>query len=1264
MDFSTFKEGQLRCVKTLDAPVAVSAGAGSGKTFTLTQRIAWALLPGSGADGAPFLEDIDQVLAITFTDKAAGEIKSRVKATLAAEGMAAQALKVDDAWISTIHGMCSRILRMHATELGVDPAFSVLDEATAADLFNAAVEEVLAEQNEFWSPGGLDALFSEYPARSHGGFAQTSIEDMIREIARAAIASPRGMECVCLPPQPRPAGVIARELLELAAAARDAAAPSAGKKSADAFLEKADKFLEKANALLASGEVSGEALLALADACPFPAANFGSKDYKALAKEMQREAAQLGQEARFAFAQPLLSDLVGLAGKVYTAYNSKKHEMAALDNDDLLILAARALKENERVREAFSDKFKLIMVDEFQDTDQLQIDMVRTMAGARGERLCTVGDAQQSIYRFRGADVAVYDRHVQHVRENDPSMPIVLPDNFRSHADILSFVDRIFEQREVFGESFMSLAPSRIESKVKRPFLAGPGRIDVLCTTYPGASGIDKSDVVALEARRIAERFAELREAGHAAGDMVVLLGRMTNADAYAAALRKAGFACVIAGGSIFSRAPEVRVVQRLAEVIANPKATASLFELLASGMFELSADDFIALSTCFDEAAGINRRRGLDIGFRQLAEGDMSNVSPQLACAVRVINALSEQAGVQPTSRIMMNAVRDSGWLTRLELKEAEGLSVAGNVFKAIRLVEGFEAQGARGPADCASRLAAHIERAKEAPGALSAEGGDFVRIMTVHASKGLEFPIVAVAEMATGAGRSSAFALQTIDGVSYVSLAPQRSVASAASTSLLKKCASKDYAALLDYEGEIDAAFVANASSAALRREAMAEYESTQELQERRRLLYVALTRAKEALVVAMTTKRDKEGGPGASSGVYGDIAHALFGEGSDIPEKECAVPFGGSAPARVSRYDVHEGEFDAPQAEGSAKAPSGDAPCEASGAGEDGPVCTGDCSARSGVACVSASKSAGIREASDASCDQIVGTAHDACVSRSLVDVFEPMAASELDEVAYKPARDNVTSYSALAQAHSVHAASASDAAAGEAVSEISDDDAFWEGLGARLLADADKATDVGSAFHVLAQRAARRAVARGEGGRPAAIEMPSREAIDAAVRRMGCAPAAVDRVQRALERWCESSVAANMVSHRVLRAELPFFVAFPVAEPGGECAYLEGSMDLFACDEMDAGDAYIVDYKTGGSPKEHADDLAEKHRLQAECYAYAALEHGFSRVQATFVRVEAPAEDGSPQTVHYLYERSDRPQLLQSIQGAWAALREGN
>ncbi len=169
--FDVQKEGQLRCVKTLDAPWRCRRVRAAEKPSRSPSASHGPCCLGR-ALMAPVLEDIDQVLAITFTDKAAGEIKSRVKATLAAEGMAAQALKVDDAWISTIHGMCSRILRMHATELGIDPAFSVLDEATAADLFNAAVEEVLAGQNEFWSPGGLDALFSEYPARSHGGFAQ------------------------------------------------------------------------------------------------------------------------------------------------------------------------------------------------------------------------------------------------------------------------------------------------------------------------------------------------------------------------------------------------------------------------------------------------------------------------------------------------------------------------------------------------------------------------------------------------------------------------------------------------------------------------------------------------------------------------------------------------------------------------------------------------------------------------------------------------------------------------------------------------------------------------------------------------------------------------------------------------------------------------------------------------------------------------------------------------------------------------------------
>ena len=140
MDLSTLMPQQREIVTTLDRPLFVSAGAGSGKTFTLTRRILWALSPESG----PFAEHLDQVLAITFTKDAAAEIRERVRAALIEAGMAEEALTVDDSWISTIHGMCSRILRTHALELGIDPAFQVLEEGSAAVLMDRAVEHVLS----------------------------------------------------------------------------------------------------------------------------------------------------------------------------------------------------------------------------------------------------------------------------------------------------------------------------------------------------------------------------------------------------------------------------------------------------------------------------------------------------------------------------------------------------------------------------------------------------------------------------------------------------------------------------------------------------------------------------------------------------------------------------------------------------------------------------------------------------------------------------------------------------------------------------------------------------------------------------------------------------------------------------------------------------------------------------------------------------------------------------------------------------------------
>ena len=139
LDAMSLTPAQRASIERVDGPLLLCAGAGSGKTFTLQQRIAYALSPESG----PAVDGIERVLAITFTDKAAAEIKSRVRAVLRAEGMLDDALKVDGAWISTIHGMAGRILRAHALELGMDPAFRQLEEGEADEMRRRAYAAVL-----------------------------------------------------------------------------------------------------------------------------------------------------------------------------------------------------------------------------------------------------------------------------------------------------------------------------------------------------------------------------------------------------------------------------------------------------------------------------------------------------------------------------------------------------------------------------------------------------------------------------------------------------------------------------------------------------------------------------------------------------------------------------------------------------------------------------------------------------------------------------------------------------------------------------------------------------------------------------------------------------------------------------------------------------------------------------------------------------------------------------------------------------------------
>lgn len=1202
--------GQEKCVNTLDKPLAVSAGAGSGKTFTLTRRIVHALESG-------YLTDIDQVLAITFTSKAAGEIKSRVKGALRAGGMTEQALKTDEAWISTIHGMCSRILRAHALELGLDPAFKVADEATVKTLLDASLEEVLGGRDDLVtvaegvSSQRLDALFASFDVHPAGP-RTASVEGMVRQLVEAASAHPDGMASLVAPPEaPSPIKLLAQlvDVADTAYALADGVKPGSTR---DKFLAATQDALEGARELIGRGSdgLTYRRALSAMNGFPVPGRNFGKNTlYGEQAVELAEQYCAIAAQARCGLVQEQLATLIDVAKSVADAFARRKREAGLLDNNDLLAFASRAFRDHPAIQAAYADRFKLVMVDEFQDTDQLQVDMIKRMAGEGFSRMCTVGDAQQSIYRFRGANVSVYRRHLEDVRRRNPEGIIELPDNFRSHGDVLALCDRIFEQPQVFGAEFMSLAPGRAESKVKRPFLPDGPRVQVQ-VTVTSSRGVASADAAAVAARRVAKSFSEFAAAGHRPGDMVVLLGGMGRANVYAEALRAEGLPCVVAGGSIFNRAPEVALMVRLAQAIANPKWTTALFEVLSSELFALSADDLLELSTGMDEERGIPRRRAFDQGFRHIERKVASGcaVSPALAACASLMRRASEQVGNVALADIMQGIVADSGWLARLEAAGPEGLARAGNVYKAIRMARDIEAAGGMGPAGVAEELALRVELAKEAPGALSAEGGDFVRIMTVHASKGLEFPIVAVAELRDDAARSQALECCSIEGRTYVSLDGGHVLErlKEKASSLVAKSGS--YQPFCEFDDEELAAMVSRSQLPADRRAAIKLHEERGEAAESRRLLYVALTRAKEALVVSMRGKSSKVDATGLSRSCWGDVQSALVGECCVFEPGVNMFDFGGQRPARVEC--VHLTPADVEELLGASDAADGAASQVDGEPGAD-ELAPGGCPAGGKP-----------------------GT-----IALPLVRPYEPERGKP-----YEGARAGVFSYSSIAEDGEGFADfSVEDAA----------DDAASASLGAR---DADAATSLGTAFHRLAQLAA---LAWQSG---CALERPDAARQQALERSCGLSAEQRDRLDAALERWFAGDIASRMGACESVSPEAPFLVRV-----GGPCdaAYLEGEIDLLGCvapagtREQPSGSALVVDYKTGGSPAETAEQLHEKHLLQATCYAYAVLLEGYAQVECVFVRVEQDRADapGQPQTVSYRFDAADADEMGRALARAY-------
>lgn len=1186
---------QERIVKTLEGPLFVSAGAGSGKTFTLTQRIMYALRPGSKPQGQwadpqvpePFLDSIDQVLAITFTEKAAEELKERIRAALIDEGMDAEAAKVDNAWISTIHGMCSRIIRAHALDLGLDPAFGVAEYAE--DLKRAAVEHVLrrAIAEDATGAGAYDDLLAAFALENESGsYSARSLMAILFKVLSAASASVGGLGAFCQV-RPAPSHVALMEAYREIALAPSYANAEAAQRALDAL----DAYVGSARDMEAL-----RTCFASCDALSLRGRGMG-KDEKAAVAEVRRERTLFFAESYLGMKGDALSQLMDLAADVQAEYEALKAEKSLLDNDDLLTRAYDALKDNPLVRAEFAGKFKMVMVDEFQDTAQQQVELVRLLCGADGRELCTVGDAQQSIYRFRGADVSVFRRKKKEVERSGQGVSCSLDVNFRSHADILAYADKIFEGGEgnPLGRDFLHLDSCGEATRKGARALVDPTTARRQAVLVAGGSSQERAQH---KARTIAERFARLRaREGFAPGDMVILMKRLTDADVYARAVRAAGMPCVVAGGtSVFRQAPEVGAITALLVFLANPDdGQKGLMPLLTSPMFCLGATELLALATHIDPQAGIVDSRTLT-GQVFLSGEIMEEFGelPLLTRAREVLGRAVRRVGNDRVADIVRDVVNESGWLFRLERSgQAQDRAVAANVLKALDIVERESAGRAFAPRLVARAYESHIAHIKESPAALNGADEDAVRIMTVHASKGLEFPVVAVAECDGISNDGDALQAVEREGRTYWSALPNR----------FDLAGDADMLAVPELDEDNVTHEVPERAAEAFaymkRENRLLDYE------EAARLLYVAITRAREVAILAFGVRFATELVPEHPTSLVGEVLSRIL----PVDQGNDGLPDLGAG--RLDFSDSKEGDFQLialselnyPAKKGVHRTYSieefgPDAGVDANGAAPEG----------SGL-------SAGGEGA---------GSRHVAIVTPAAVD-YRLVPAERSSRASY--------SYSSISR--ELHAeAEDRDVAVGTPQGEGSDaaDSGSHERSSSQAAhaGDATDATNLGSVVHDACQWMI-------ETG---SDEVPV-ERVDALCRYWGCTSEQRVRIDAAIDRWRGSKVRAEALRWPCVRAEVPFY-SRGMEELGDRFgAYAEGAIDLLCTDPSDSGHALVIDYKTGGHADETPEQLREKHALQARVYADVLHKQGYGHVTLKFVRVEQPdpTDPTQPQVVTY-------------------------
>ena len=761
---------QIDAVTTSDVSVALSAGAGCGKTFVLTQRFLKQLAPECRTD------PLHGTVAITFTERAAREMRDRIRGACHQELMRCPAGEVDhwqkivraldSARISTIHSFCASLLRSYAVDAGIDPGFGLLDAATATAFLRGVVDETVRDLLSRGDAGTMQLVFV-YGLERTKEHIQRLVEDRFRiefgrfrELTAEMLADEwlKRWREECIPK-------LRTDLFDADTTRRLVTLLTAHEPAHAEMQRRRACLLE-----LLSGSGEAEDLLSMLETLRSVAQvkGGGGKDawkdeeiYEAVKSQLTRLRKSIDgmmDDLRIDNAQVQATTEVGLIAvrvthAVANRYDAMKNEAGLVDFDDLLLLTRDLLRDSQSVCARAASGIKYLLVDEFQDTDPVQSEIVRQLCGDRllDGKLFLVGDVKQSIYRFRRADPGVFTALRDEI---PPKGRLALTTSFRSQPAILQFVNCLFASS--MGSAYEPLRPFDSRQLSPTPaieFLFASGEPPVEGKTENVEERRTReADWIARRIRTLLEdttprirdgepdsSATELRPVRQ--GDVAILFRTLRHVAIYEEALRSYGIDYYLVGGRAFYAQQEIHDLVNLCRFLDERDDEIALAGVLRSPFFSLRDETLYALV----ENAGT-----LQQSLTQEAPNSLpADQRRQFEYAADVLDELLRKKDRLPLAKLLHLAIEQTGYDAAL-LNEFLGRRKIANLHKLIEIARQFDRTGFCTLKDFVERLRDSLaEQTDEELAPTHPETSDVVRLMTVHQAKGLEFPVVFVADM-----------------------------------------------------------------------------------------------------------------------------------------------------------------------------------------------------------------------------------------------------------------------------------------------------------------------------------------------------------------------------------------------------------------------------------------------------------------------------------------------------------------------------------